>query len=191
MFLGTNHRSSLYVFLVAFREAEGKDLPLVGDREPLEALQAGQPDGVTSAVGSSLRRAVPQYVKVAAVWRGSCVCAGRQAGFWVLACAGVHGQAVSDICSSLAQPVGSGGVVAKALYTCMCTWCALRYVFGWGLQLWVDPLLPNAMLCLLGGAEYATGSAVFVQKIEKLKASYGSIRRSRGDGECPHCPNEW
>ncbi|GAB4821136.1 hypothetical protein N2152v2_008182 [Parachlorella kessleri] len=33
-------------------------------------------------------------------------------------------------------------------------------------------------------AEYAAGSPVFVQKIEKLKASYGSIRRSRGDGNC-------
>ncbi len=43
--------------------------------------------------------------------------------------------------------------------------------------------LLDALLRLLCCAEYTAGSPVFVQKIEKLKASYGSIRRSRGDGE--------
>ena len=34
------------------------------------------------------------------------------------------------------------------------------------------------------GAEYAAGSLVFRQKIAKLGAAYGAIRRTRGDGNC-------
>lgn len=43
--------------------------------------------------------------------------------------------------------------------------------------------LPPALLRCRARAEYAAGSTVFVAKIGKLKESYGSIRRSRGDGE--------
>ena len=33
-------------------------------------------------------------------------------------------------------------------------------------------------------AEYEAGSAVFINKIRSLEATYKSIRRARGDGNC-------
>jgi hypothetical protein len=44
-----------------------------------------------------------------------------------------------------------------------------------------DPLV-HAMVPSI--AEYASGNAVFVGKIKWLSSSFGSMRRTRGDGNC-------
>lgn len=38
--------------------------------------------------------------------------------------------------------------------------------------------------CASSCAEYMNGSQVFVQKIRRLQEQYGSMRRTRGDGNC-------
>lgn len=47
------------------------------------------------------------------------------------------------------------------------------------------PQAPTHCACVRAcGAEYANGSQVFLDKISSLQDAYGSMRRTRGDGNC-------